>query len=244
MALLDGPVHGIAESALHDFAVREFDVKRRLKPCNPAGQPKIIEGRLAPLLRSPDDLLGRWHSEAPFDGAAIEQAPPQALTDQEAGEGVGPADHAADNESPLTADLHLDPGARRPAAIDRLGVLRHQARVSAFLHDRPGCGSIVGQAPRGEDHAGARDLLLEDGASSVQRQPADVEPVNVQTVEGHEHWRCARLVGDRPASRWNWLTRFLSNTQTSPSRISVGAFSAAIAARARGSGRCGLPLGG
>src|SRR5688572_20315973 len=36
-------------------------------------------------------------------------------------------------------------------------------------------------------------------------------------------------------SRWNWLMRFLSSTQTPPSRTSVGAFNAAIAQRARGS---------
>ena len=50
---------------------------------------------------------------------------------------------------------------------------------ASFLDDRP----RGGQAPRGEDHAGVSDLLLEYVASSVLRQPADYEPVKVQAVE-------------------------------------------------------------
>jgi hypothetical protein len=70
------------------------------------------------------------------------------------------------------------------------------AFVASFLDDRPGGDSIVGQAPCGEDHAGASDLLLQHVAPPVQRQTAHVEVVDVEAVESHEHgWR-ARLVGE------------------------------------------------
>jgi hypothetical protein len=49
-----------------------------------------------------------------------------------------PADYAADNESPFAPDLHLDSGARRPAATDRLGILRDESLVPAFVDHCPG----------------------------------------------------------------------------------------------------------
>jgi hypothetical protein len=82
-----------------------------------------------------------------------------------------------------------------PPRVDRFDILRDEALVSAFLHDRPGGEPVIRQAPRGVDHAGAVHLSLEHGATPMQRQAAQVETVAVQAVEGHEDGRRARLVG-------------------------------------------------
>src|SRR5688500_11784592 len=81
------------------------------------------------------------------------------------------------------------------APIDRLSVPRDHPFVTALFHDRPGGGAIVRQAASSEDDACARDFLLKHVPAAVQRKATDVEPVEVQAVEHHEHGRRARLVG-------------------------------------------------
>jgi hypothetical protein len=71
--------------------------------------------------------------------------------------------------------------------------------------------------------------LLEHAPSPVERQAPDVEPRDVQGVERHDTGGVHGSSGAPRSSQWNWLTRFLSNTQTSPSRISVGDLSAVMA---------------
>lgn len=67
----------------------------------------------------------------------------------------------------------------------------------------------------------------------MERQAPDVEPRDVQGVERHDTGGVHGSSGAPRSSQWNWLTRFLSNTQTSPSRISVGDLSAVMAPRVR-----------
>jgi len=66
------------------------------------------------------------------------------------------------------ADLHFDPGARRAAAIDRLGILRDETLVSPLLHDSPGGESVIWQTTGGVDHLSPGNFVLEHLATAVE----------------------------------------------------------------------------
>src|SRR5262249_35068993 len=107
----------------------------------------------------------------------------------------GSAEDSADHESALTPDLALDPASGWTAAVGGLGILRNEALVPAFLHDGPGREPVIRQATSRVDHPRVGDLALEHGASPMQWQTADVEPVSMQAIERHEDGRRARFVG-------------------------------------------------
>ena len=76
-------IDGIAEPALHQLAVGELDVQRRLEPRDATRQPEIMEWRRAALAPACEEPLGGPHAEAPLDRAAKEQATADALADDE-----------------------------------------------------------------------------------------------------------------------------------------------------------------
>lgn len=145
-----------------------------------------MERRSTAVATAPEEFLRGSQAKAPFDRSAVEQAPADALSDEETSERAWHAEDASGNEPALAADLYLHPRPRRSAAIARLGVLRNEPFVTPLFHDRPRGVAVVGQPASGEHHACARDLLLEHVSAAVQRQSADVEPVNVQAIECHE----------------------------------------------------------
>jgi hypothetical protein len=167
------------------------------------------EGRCAALAASTEQILSGAQAEAPFDGPAVEQPAADTLTDHDAGEGGRQTNDAAEHESSLMANLHLDPGARRAPTVDRLGVFRDEAFVSTFLDDAPGREAVIRETSRGVDHARPGDLLLKHGASSVERQTANVQAVDMQTVERHEDGRRARLLGYRAVEQMKLADQIL-----------------------------------
>jgi hypothetical protein len=63
------PVHGIAQPALHQLAIRKLDGQRRLEPRHAAGESEVMEWRRAALASLTQELARSAHAEAPLDSA-------------------------------------------------------------------------------------------------------------------------------------------------------------------------------
>jgi hypothetical protein len=109
-------------------------------------------------------------------------------------------------------------------------VPEHQLRVRHLdddgrLHPDDVAPALGGGTRGGRSARAARDDVLDDTPPDAPLDAADVRELTAATSGEHER---------RAVVRWNWLTRLAPNTETSPSRISVGAESRAIAAASGG----------
>jgi hypothetical protein len=97
---------GSRESPLHELAVGQLDVQRRLEPRYAPCHLEIVKGRRAAPATSTEQILSGAHPKAPFDGAAVEQAAADALAHDDAREGVGSTVTPGVGNRPMETAMH------------------------------------------------------------------------------------------------------------------------------------------